>query len=748
MKTKLFYLILPIAFLPFIAIAQVPYDINNESYTTTTVWETQGLTSMNSWGTQVTYYEGNTYIVYIVGPSSAPRVKVVKVTSAGTATEVYLEPADYHILHDGHHGFAIGVDEDGYLHITGDMHNYPHANIGHLPSRYQSGTVMYWKSDHPEDITSFTWLGDSPGMRPAGFGHSYASFFNDHRGRLYYSSRSWSTMSWIPGKKNCASLSRYNADSGTWTDMGEPLPNSAFNLPTIFLEDNAEAGTSSYARVKAFGVADLSNRIHMVTALLNANDPPSGGHINTDFVYMQSNNNAASFTKADGTPIQLPARVEAGAHQADLLLSHNYITTDCSVAFDRDQNPIGITRNKSNTDCSVISYKPASGWTNHGWTTTAPKSSRICSDAMGVVSVFVKGPARLIRFWDWNESTNRIVSLPLWAIHAFDRRYLQKTGNIQGLWNTYDNGGLKLMRITITRPEQPQIELEGNAAEILNASEADELNDTDFGDVPLGSSVVKTYTIKNTGDAVLRVFNVTVEGSDFTLLNQPNNAIAPNAQTSFQVAYTPSSLGTSHAKISFGCSDLLDSRFDFSIKAKAVAALPVDLIAFNAENYRNFKVKLAWKTAKELNNDYFSIERSDTGKNWMEIGQIAGAGTIDSEQSYLFYDENPLEGLNYYRLKQLDFDGAFTYSPIELVWLNIKDKVTKVYPNPVANMLNIDAASKSVVAVNVYNESGQFLNSYHAKFIDFTNYVDGTYYVQLKFLLAEDEWFKIMKIKD
>jgi len=256
---------------------------------------------------------------------------------------------------------------------------------------------------------------------------------------------------------------------------------------------------------------------------------------------------------------------------------------------------------------------------------------------------------------------------------------------------------------------------------------------------------VKTYTIKNTGDAVLRVFNVTLEGSGFTLLNQPNNAIAPNAQTSFQVAYTPSSLGASHAKISFGCSDLLDSRFDFSIKAKAVAALPVDLIAFSAENYRNFKVKLAWKTAKELNNDYFSIERSDTGKNWIEIGQITGAGTIDSEQSYLFYDENPLEGLNYYRLKQLDFDGTFTYSSIELVWLNIKDKVTKVYPNPVANMLNIDADFKAIQAVNIHDSNGRFLATYSSNRIDFEDYHSGVYYIQITFVSGEIEWHKVVK---
>jgi hypothetical protein len=73
-------------------------------------------------------------------------------------------------------------------------------------------------------------------------------------------------------------------------------------------------------------------------------------------------------------------------------------------------------------------------------------------------------------------------------------------------------------------------------------------------------------------------------------------------------------------------------------------------------------VKLDWATASELHNDYFTVERSMDGLNWENIIQIAGAGTSTNRNDYSEVDTRPIEGLSYYRLKQTDFDGQFTYS--------------------------------------------------------------------------------------
>ncbi|MBL7928480.1 MAG: hypothetical protein JNL47_03255, partial [Bacteroidia bacterium] len=85
--------------------------------------------------------------------------------------------------------------------------------------------------------------------------------------------------------------------------------------------------------------------------------------------------------------------------------------------------------------------------------------------------------------------------------------------------------------------------------------------------------------------------------------------------------------------------------------------LPVELLSFNAE-YKNKNVLLEWITASELNNDYFSVQRSKDGKSFQDIARVKGAGSSSSLKQYQIIDDNPLPDLSYYRLKQVDFDGS------------------------------------------------------------------------------------------
>lgn len=111
--------------------------------------------------------------------------------------------------------------------------------------------------------------------------------------------------------------------------------------------------------------------------------------------------------------------------------------------------------------------------------------------------------------------------------------------------------------------------------------------------------------------------------------------------------------------------------------------LPVELVSFEAVVEGNV-VKLVWSTASELNNDYFVVERMTTSNTGTEIGRVTGHGTVKTAHAYSLYDENPQPGLNYYRLRQTDFDGTFTYSKIVLVHVaDVNDsKGLVVYPNP------------------------------------------------------------------
>jgi len=97
-------------------------------------------------------------------------------------------------------------------------------------------------------------------------------------------------------------------------------------------------------------------------------------------------------------------------------------------------------------------------------------------------------------------------------------------------------------------------------------------------------------------------------------------------------------------------------------------ALPIELISFEAKMNTNKQVDIFWATASELNNDFFTIERSSDGVNWEIVTTATGAGNSIYRIDYAAYDSRPLSGISYYRLKQTDFDGAFEYSNIVSVF--------------------------------------------------------------------------------
>ena len=121
-------------------------------------------------------------------------------------------------------------------------------------------------------------------------------------------------------------------------------------------------------------------------------------------------------------------------------------------------------------------------------------------------------------------------------------------------------------------------------------------------------------------------------------------------------------------------------------------ALPIELLSFTVE-MEGSKALIEWSTASELNNDVFIIERSHDGYYFDEIATVNGAGNSNQVIDYYTYDYEPLEGISYYRLKQVDFDGQFSYSDIvALENFNTANKQAKmeIYPNPLrTGSLNI-----------------------------------------------------------
>ncbi|MGI8893782.1 MAG: T9SS type A sorting domain-containing protein, partial [Bacteroidia bacterium] len=147
------------------------------------------------------------------------------------------------------------------------------------------------------------------------------------------------------------------------------------------------------------------------------------------------------------------------------------------------------------------------------------------------------------------------------------------------------------------------------------------------------------------------------------------------------------------------------------LASNSINPLPINLLSFRATPVGN-KVKLNWETATEKNNEYFTIERSQDAKNFSDIAIVKGAGDSNIILKYEHWDSNPLNGISYYRLKQTDYDGKFSYSTIASVnrsGSNANLEIHSISPNPFINNFDISFSNPTSEAVEfeLINLQGQ-----------------------------------------
>jgi hypothetical protein len=147
------------------------------------------------------------------------------------------------------------------------------------------------------------------------------------------------------------------------------------------------------------------------------------------------------------------------------------------------------------------------------------------------------------------------------------------------------------------------------------------------------------------------------------------------------------------------------------------SALPISLINFTS-SCSNETTILSWATASEINNDYFTIAGSPDGENWTEIARTDGAGNSTNKVEYEIAIPISTKRMNYYHLKQTDFNGDFTKSKI-ISHVKCAEKKEKllVYPNPAKENLNLrfSGETKEVISIDVFNVFGEAVyhkNSY------------------------------------
>ncbi|MGB3006040.1 MAG: LamG-like jellyroll fold domain-containing protein [Chitinophagaceae bacterium] len=115
-----------------------------------------------------------------------------------------------------------------------------------------------------------------------------------------------------------------------------------------------------------------------------------------------------------------------------------------------------------------------------------------------------------------------------------------------------------------------------------------------------------------------------------------------------------------------------------------IAPLPVNIITFKAEVENREKVKITWTTTFERDNSHYEIQRSGDAINYTTIGTTQGVNNSNSLQDYSFYDNLPLKGVFFYRLKQVDIDNRFSFSKVERIKLSNTDSKLEIFPNPIS----------------------------------------------------------------
>ncbi len=169
------------------------------------------------------------------------------------------------------------------------------------------------------------------------------------------------------------------------------------------------------------------------------------------------------------------------------------------------------------------------------------------------------------------------------------------------------------------------------------------------------------------------------DGSSWTTIRTITNLSTATAGSSFT-----DNPGTKYVRWFF---DTKVSGSNVGINSVTGTVLPVELLQFYAKPLPTSTL-LTFSTATELNNSHFVIERSADARTFSEIGRVQGAGTTRVPQSYTFTDEKPLSGLNYYRLRQVDFDGAESLSGVVSVVFGKAGSIT-IAPSPATDRVRI-----------------------------------------------------------
>ena len=185
-------------------------------------------------------------------------------------------------------------------------------------------------------------------------------------------------------------------------------------------------------------------------------------------------------------------------------------------------------------------------------------------------------------------------------------------------------------------------------------------------------------------------------------------------------------------------------------------SLPVKLLLFTAKVAQNERIILNWQTASEINNDFFNVERSNDGIHFEVIEKVKGSGYSAKIRNYAYTDLNPIQGVSYYRLCQVDYDGKIYLSEVvDIAFESTRVLTIKIYPNLLLEngALNFNSEREGICLISIFNIGGKEVCAFTTTCLrgenkidlNFSDYEAGMYFITVT--NSSKHSFKIKFIK-
>lgn len=268
---------------------------------------------------------------------------------------------------------------------------------------------------------------------------------------------------------------------------------------------------------------------------------------------------------------------------------------------------------------------------------------------------------------------------------------------------------------------------------------------------PSGNRITNTDSSISSGECytVLRGLNGGSLGTNMLDWGYSNSALN-NSSDSIKLSdgNTTCTINYTTSNWSAGCATLVglgsgDGSADCSLTPSDLGStpLPVELIEFTAEKKQN-RIVLSWQTAMELNNQLFEVQKSEEGTSFYTIAEVAGAGTTNEVSRYS-YTDIAVWPTAYYRLKQIDYDGSYSFSNV----LRIDEPKELITIRPNQEGFKIESKSEHIAEVKMLSINGQELWSTQFEDtldIETTNLLRGTY-ILIVYTNAKAQYHRFVK---